>query len=62
MLESYEDDDAVANLVERRFFAALAAAQTVQGECAVLHEVMVLAVQAWRGARARAANRSTKSA
>jgi hypothetical protein len=58
MLNGY-DDDAAVNLVERRFFAALAAAQTLQGECAVLHEVMLLAEQAWRGAQARAADLET---
>jgi hypothetical protein len=56
MLNSHDDDDAALNLAERRFFAALAAARTLQGECEILHEVMILAEQAWRGARARTAN------
>jgi hypothetical protein len=47
-----DDDDAVANLIERRWFAALTAIKTTQGECAVLQEVMDLAGDASRKARA----------
>jgi hypothetical protein len=50
-----DDDDAVANLLERRWFAASAAVKTLQGECEVLHEVMNLAEDGWRHARANLA-------
>ncbi len=60
MLDCY-DDDAVPNLVERRFFAALAAAQALKGECEVLRDVMELAEQAWRGARTRLVDLETLS-
>jgi hypothetical protein len=53
MLDGYDDDDVTVNLVERRFFAALAAANTLQGECEILREVMDLAEEAWRAARAQ---------
>lgn len=52
MLDCY-DDDAVPNMVERRFFATLAAVQTLKGECEVLRDVMELAEEAWRAARTR---------
>jgi hypothetical protein len=60
MLDCY-DDDAVPNLVERRFFAALAAVRTLEGECEVLREVMELAAEAWRGARTRLVDLETLS-
>jgi hypothetical protein len=50
-----EDDDAVANLVERRWFAASTAVKAMQGECEVLREVMDLAEDALRHARAQLA-------
>jgi hypothetical protein len=54
-----DDDDAVANLVERRWFAAAAAVKTMQYECEVLHEVMNLAEGAWRHGRAHLAELET---
>jgi hypothetical protein len=49
----YVDGDATWDLLERRWFGALAAARTMQSECDVLHEVMDQAGAAWRRARAR---------
>ncbi len=54
-----DDDDAAANLLERRWFAASAAAKTLQGECEVLREVMEIAEGAWRHARAQLAELET---
>jgi hypothetical protein len=54
-LECHDDDDTVANLVERRFFAALAAVKATQEECRLLHDVIALAEESWRRARARLA-------
>jgi hypothetical protein len=48
-----DDDDAVANLLERRWFAAAAAAKTIQEKCDLLREVMDMATEAWRHARAQ---------
>ena len=55
MLDFYEDDDAAANVVERRWFAAAAQAKVMQDECDVLREVMDLAEEAWRRSRAQLA-------
>ena len=55
MIDRYEDVDAETNLLERRWFAALAAARTLQSECEVLREVMQLAEASWRRARAQLA-------
>jgi hypothetical protein len=55
MLDFYDDDDAAANVVERRWFAASAQVKTVQDECDVLREVMDLAEEAWRRSRAQLA-------
>lgn len=54
-----DDDDAAANLLERRWFAASAAAQTLQGECELLREVLELAEDAWRNTRGRLAELET---
>jgi hypothetical protein len=54
-----DDDDAVANLAERRFFATLTAAKSMQDECEILREVRDLAEEAWRRARARLADLET---
>jgi hypothetical protein len=50
-----DDDDAVANLLERRWFAAASAAKTIQEKCDLLREVMDMAAEAWRHARAQLA-------
>jgi hypothetical protein len=55
MLDFYDDDDAAANVIERRWFAASAKVKMMQDECDVLHEVMDLAEEAWRCARAHLA-------
>jgi hypothetical protein len=49
----FVDGDAESNLLERRWFAALGAARTLQSECDVLREIMDHAEAAWRRARAR---------
>ena len=51
MLEFYDDDDAATNLIERRWFAASAAVEAMEGECDMLREVMLLAEDAFRRAR-----------
>jgi hypothetical protein len=50
---AYVDCDAASNLLERRWFGALAAARTLQSECDVLREVMDQAEAAWRRTRKR---------
>jgi hypothetical protein len=47
-----DDDDAVANLIERRWFAASSAVSSLQDECDLLREVTTSAAAAWRQARA----------
>jgi hypothetical protein len=54
-LECHDDDDTVANLVERRYFAALAAVKAIQEECRILEDVMTLAEESWRRAHGRLA-------
>lgn len=49
------DSDAAAALIERRWFAAHAAARSLQAECEVLREVMEMAENAWRHARTQLA-------
>jgi len=46
-----DDEDPVASLTERRWFAASAAISAQEEECEVLREVMSLAEQAWRRSR-----------
>jgi hypothetical protein len=53
MIDRYVDGEPAAELLERRWFAALRAARSVQAECEVLLGVMELAEDAWRRARAR---------
>jgi hypothetical protein len=53
MIDRYVDGEPAAELLERRWFAALHAAKSVQAECDVLMGVMELAEDAWRRARAR---------
>lgn len=55
MLDFYDDDDAAANAIERRWFAASAQVKIMQDECDVLHEVMDLAEEAWRRSHAQLA-------
>jgi hypothetical protein len=54
-----DDDDAMANLVERRWFAASRAVTEMHGDCEVLREVKDLADEAWRRARAQLADLET---
>jgi hypothetical protein len=44
-----------AEFLERRWFAALSAAKSVQSECEVLLEVVQQAEEAWRRSRAKLA-------
>jgi hypothetical protein len=54
MMDRYAwDGEAMSNLLERRWFAALTAAKAMQSECAVLREVVDQAEAAWRRARWR---------
>jgi hypothetical protein len=53
MINRYVEGEPAAELLERRWFAALRAARSVQSECEVLLGVMELAEDAWRRARAR---------
>jgi hypothetical protein len=55
MRDFYDDDDAAANLIERRWFAASAKVKTLRDECEVMREVMEQAAMAYRGARAELA-------
>jgi len=55
MLDFHDDDDAAANVIERRWFAASARVKIMQDECDVLREVMDLAEEAWRRSRAQLA-------
>jgi hypothetical protein len=52
MVTCHVDGDAAANLLERRWFAANSAAVALSAECDVLREVLELAEDAWRRARA----------
>jgi hypothetical protein len=51
MGDFYDDDDPAANLIERRWFAALAKVRALQDECEAMREVMTLAEKAYRDAR-----------
>jgi hypothetical protein len=53
MIDRYVDGEPAAELLERRWFAALRAARSVQAECEVLLGVMELTEDSWRRARAR---------
>jgi hypothetical protein len=53
MMDRYLEGEPAAQLLERRWFAALRAAKGVQAECDVLLGVMELAEDSWRRARAR---------
>ncbi len=50
MIDRNADGDVAALLLERRWFASVAAVQAMQAECAVLREVMALAEDSWRRA------------
>jgi hypothetical protein len=56
MGDFHDDDDAAANLIERRWFAACAKVKTLQDECEVMREVMEQAAMAYRGARTQLAH------
>lgn len=55
MMDRYMDRDAVANLLERRWFSSITAARAMQAECEVLREVVETADAAWRRARVQLA-------
>ena len=46
------EGDGAADLLERRWFASMAAARTKQAECEALLEVMALAKASWHESRA----------
>jgi hypothetical protein len=47
-MDHYEDGEPAAQILERRWFAALAAVKGLQAECEVLLGVVRLAVDDWR--------------
>ncbi len=55
MIHRNADGDAAANLLERRWFASIAAVEALRSECAVLGEVMDIAESAWRREKSRLA-------
>jgi hypothetical protein len=50
MMDRNAGGDAAASLVERRWFAFIAAARAMRAECEVLREVVMLAEDSWRRA------------
>ena len=50
MIDRNSDGDTAASLLERRWFAFIAAARAMQAECEVLREVVTLAEDSWRRA------------
>jgi hypothetical protein len=59
MIDRYTDGELTAEFLERRWFAALSAAKSVQSECEVLLEVVQQAEEAWRQSRAKLAELET---
>jgi len=55
MTNRYSDNDAAAERLERRWFAAFKAASSVRAECEALLEAMEITENAWNQARARLA-------
>ena len=53
MINDYADGEQAAELLERRWFAALRAARDAQAECELLLEVMEVAEEAWRRTRTK---------
>ncbi len=53
--DRYVDSDAAMNHLERRWFAAAAAARAMQAECELLSEVVQQAAASWRRAQAELA-------
>jgi hypothetical protein len=51
----FADGEPAAQILERRWFAALSAVQGLQAECEVLRGVVELAVDDWRRTRAQLA-------
>jgi hypothetical protein len=50
-MRSADSEDAAAMLIERRWFASIAAARSLRSECDTLRQVMEHAEEAWRCAR-----------
>ncbi len=55
MIDRNADGDAAALLLERRWFASVAAVRAMQAECEVLREVVELAEDSWRRSRSELA-------
>jgi hypothetical protein len=53
VMQCYMESESAAELLERRWFAALKAARTAQAECDVLLGVKELAEDAWRQTQGR---------
>jgi len=54
-----DDGDFAENLLERRWFASMAAARAKQAECEALLEVVAIARASWRDSRAELSNLET---
>jgi hypothetical protein len=59
MIIPLADAEPVAELLQRRWFAAAAAAKSLEAECEVLLEVLEISREAWRVARAQLAKLET---
>jgi hypothetical protein len=59
MGDFHDVDDAAANLIERRWFAASAKVKALRQECDVMRGIMVLAEKAYRDARMQLAELET---
>jgi len=59
MITPPADAEPAAELLQRRWFAAAAAARSLEAECAVLLEVLEISREAWRVARAQLAKSET---
>jgi hypothetical protein len=53
------DAEPAAELLQRRWFAAAAAAKSLEAECEVLLQVLEISREAWRSARAQLAKLET---
>lgn len=59
MHSRFDENDAMTDLMERRWFAMNSAASRLQEDCIALAEAVEVAESAWRGARSRLKNLET---
>jgi hypothetical protein len=57
--QCHDDDDPVANLIQRRYLGTLAAMETAEKDGRVLREVIKLAEESWVSSRQRLAELET---